>query len=290
MRQEDASTIAADAPPLPSAGQLVRDFGPARRALGQCFLRDPSILRRLVEMSDLEPGARVVEIGPGPGTLTRTLLAAGCEVVAVEVDRRAVEHLRVHLDHPALRVLEGDALKLAEGEVVPGDWRDENVSLVGNLPYNIATEIFFRFEALPTITGMTLMFQREVGRRFLAIAGEKAYGPLAILSRIRWTPRLLFDLPPGAFVPRPKVYSFALRFVGHGDLLVEAVLEPTFRRLVRTAFQQRRKTVRNALAALVDKTQLEAAGIDPGVRPERIGPERYAALAHVVGEQARAGG
>jgi 16S rRNA (adenine1518-N6/adenine1519-N6)-dimethyltransferase len=251
---------------LPSPGDLLRRFGvSAKKGLGQHFLTDPHILGRIATAAGAADGDLVLEIGPGPGGLTRTLLARGCRVVAVELDVRAVAHLRTALPSPRLTVVEGDALALDLAELLPGP-----AVATGNLPYNIATEIFFKLEAIPTISRMALMFQREVADRFVAGVGDKPYGPLALLSALRWRRSLAVKLPPGAFIPRPKVHSAVVLFERLPQPAVPAALEPAVRRLVRLAFQQRRKTLRNALAAAVRPEDFERTGLDPGLRPERL--------------------
>jgi 16S rRNA (adenine1518-N6/adenine1519-N6)-dimethyltransferase len=258
---------------MPSAAQLVRAFGaPAKKSLGQCFLMDPNILQNIVNQSGVEPGSRVLEIGAGPGTLTRALLAHGCLVTAVEVDTRAVEHLARALPHPNLNVMPGDALRMTFDDLAGP------LTVVANLPYHIATEVFFRLEALPTVVGMTLMFQREVALRFVAEPGSKTYGPLSILGRIRWEPEIALKLPPGAFTPRPKVHSAAIRFRRRETPLVPAEVEPDLRRAVRAAFQQRRKTVRNSLSGVVTTEQMAAVGVDPGARAEVLTIDQYVTL------------
>ena len=263
---------------IPTASTLLRAFGQrAKRTLGQNFLVDPSILGRIVEQSGAEPGESVLEVGPGPGTLTRTLLAHGCRVVAVELDDRAVSHLQEHLGPFGLTVVHGDALRIDLDALLT-----EPIRVVANLPYNAATEIFFRLDAQPRIVDMSLMFQREVAQRFVAGPGTKAYGVLSILAGIRWTPEIVIKLPPGAFIPRPKVYSALVRFRRLTEPAIDPALEPRLRTLVRTAFQQRRKTIRNALKPLVGVAELEASGIDPGRRPETIGLDAFVALCRGV--------
>ena len=261
---------------LPSAAELVRAFGPAKKVLGQNFLTDPSILQRLVDAADLEPGSPVIEIGPGPGGLTRTLLAAGHPVTAVDIDRRVLDHLTTRLVHPALKVVEADALRVETAPLFEGGDR----AVMGNLPYNVATEIFFKFERLPHVSRMLFMFQREVANRFVAGVGSKPYGLLALMSGIRWRPTLAVKLPPGAFRPRPKVHSAAVRFDLLAEPSISSELEATFREVVRSAFQQRRKTIRNSLRPL--GVDFEAAGVDPGLRPERIDRDGFRCLAETA--------
>ncbi|MCA9565201.1 MAG: hypothetical protein KC561_17005, partial [Myxococcales bacterium] len=144
--------------PPPSAGDLVRHFGRARKSLGQCFLTDPSILERIVETAQINPGGPVVEIGPGPGGLTRTLLARGHTVTAIELDERAISHLQEQLAGYPLSVLHRDALNYSEPELDALSL--EPLPVVGNLPYNVGTEIFFHFERFASVSSMTFMYQR----------------------------------------------------------------------------------------------------------------------------------
>lgn len=267
--------------PFPSAAELVRRFGAPKKSLGQCFLTDPSILERIADVADVSTSDHIVEIGGGPGTLTRTFLVRGCTVTTIEVDTRAAEHLATHLVSPRLTVVEGSALDVPLSEAFSDGSGANSCKLVANLPYNIATEVFFRFERDERFSSLTLMFQREVALRFVAELGTKAYGPLAILSRIRWRPRLAMKLPPGAFFPRPKVFSAVIHFERRASPACAGETEESFRKLVRVAFQQRRKTIRNALRSLVDEALLEQAGINPSLRPERISFNEWLALATV---------
>ena len=269
----------------PTAAELVRKFGAPKKSLGQCFLTDPSILERIADIASVSGHDHVVEIGAGPGTLTSTLLARGCQVTAVEVDSRAVRHLEEHLEASNLTLVEASALHVPFSDVFGDRPVAGAYKLVANLPYNIASEVFFRFESQPCFSSLTLMFQREVANRFVANVGTKAYGPLAILSRIRWQPKLAMKLPPGAFFPRPKVFSAVVLFERRPSPLCDSETEAALRKLVRTAFQQRRKTVRNAVKTLADEVMLESAGIAPSLRPERITLDEWLSLAALWSEQ-----
>lgn len=256
--------------PLPSPGQLVRLFGRPKKSLGQCFLSDPSILNRIVALAGVSTGSQVLEVGPGPGTLTSTLLEHGALVTAIEIDRRAITHLSENLPHPNLTVISGNALKVTFPQEPYTESMPANYIFVGNLPYNLSTQIFFRFECLSNISRMALMFQLEVARRFVAEPGSKSYGPLAILSAIRWRREIAIKLPPGAFFPAPKVHSAVVHFTPLPSAIIAPEHEERMRRLVRLAFQKRRKTLRNALAGEATVEQIEAAGIDPSIRPEQV--------------------
>lgn len=245
--------------------------------MGQHFLTDPVILERLVSLADVRPGQTVLEVGSGPGSLTRTLLAHGCQVVAVEIDGAAVEFLRRQLQADQLQVIQGDLLELDLNSIL-----EEGMKVVANLPYNAATEIFFRLENRNEIKEMFLMFQREVARRFVSRPDSKEFGPLSLLSRIRWDAEIVLELPGGAFTPRPKVVSSAVRFRRLIKPRVPEHREALVRTLVRTAFQQRRKQIRNALGSLVNLDQLQKAGIDPSLRPENVDLAGYARLAETM--------
>jgi len=247
--------------------------------LGQCFLTDPSILNRIVEIAGISDGSDVLEVGPGPGTLTSALLQKGAVVSAIEIDERAVSHLAENLAHPNLTVINGNALKVAFPQERDAKSQRKNHIFVGNLPYNLSTQIFFRFERLSTISRMALMFQLEVARRFVAEPGSKSYGPLAILSAIRWRPELALKLPPGAFFPAPKVHSAVVHYTRLPSAIVAPEREDRMRQLVRKAFQKRRKTLRNAVAGEASVDQIKRAGIDPSTRPEQVPVSSWVRLA-----------
>jgi 16S rRNA (adenine1518-N6/adenine1519-N6)-dimethyltransferase len=280
----------------------LRDFGrPAKRSLGQCFLVDPNILERIAAAARVEPGEHVLEIGPGPGTLTRTLLARGARVTAIELDDAAVSHLESALVHPRLELIRGDALEVDLLSLLGGPTDAEaaeggpnSTKVVANLPYNVATEVFFRLDeavaAGAPVSSMTLMFQREVARRFTAQPKSRAYGRLALFSAIRWQREIAFQLPPGAFLPRPRVHSALVHFRRRRSPRLEAGLEPSFRRLIARAFQKRRKTLRNALREWVRSSQFERAGVSSRLRAEALDFDGFAELARAVQTEASEAG
>ncbi len=263
----------------------------AKKRLGQHFLVDPSILDRLIEAAGVEAGDRVLEIGPGCGTLTWSLVEHGAEVTAVEVDDEAVAFLREipdFADH--VEIVEGDILDLEVDEVVPpgsGPWR-----CVSNLPYNAATEILFHLApALDRFEQLVLMFQREVAHRLIAEAGDDEFGRLSLMARLYADIEIVQTLAPGAFTPAPKVHSAAARFTPvPGTRIPDDEVRETFRQLVRSAFSRRRKILPNALGGMdADKDRLEevieAVGLERTVRPERVAFQRWVELAErLVGE------
>ena len=254
---------------LPPLRDVISRHGlDARKKLGQHFLLDPGLIGRIVAQAGHLEGRHVVEVGPGPGGLTRALLAsAAVDVLAVEVDQRAVVALgELGAAYPGrLRVLEADATRLDLSTLVEGPR-----VLAANLPYNVATPLLVGWlRQAARWERMTLMFQLEVAERICAAADTEAYGRLSVL--VQWTCRaeLLLRLPPGAFVPPPKVWSAVVGLVPlaeqpPGDLF------SAMERLTAAAFGQRRKMLRGSLRALGGEGLLERAGIDPVRRAETL--------------------
>lgn len=257
---------------------------PSRRK-GQSFLIQPGIARRIALAAEVSPDAVVIEIGPGLGILTRALAPLCRRVIAIEVDARLTRVLREEARLPPnVEILEEDAVKtdyaaLAKRLGAPA-------TIVSNLPYSVSTPLLFRFlEAGPAIGRWVLMLQREVAERILAAPGTKTYGALSVTLGLFTQVKRLFNVGPANFYPRPDVDSTVLRFdlrppgeagVADPDLL---------RAVIRESFSQRRKTLANALAALLPaggRSLLEAAGIDPKVRGETLSPEDFARLANTL--------
>ncbi|MEL6204420.1 MAG: 16S rRNA (adenine(1518)-N(6)/adenine(1519)-N(6))-dimethyltransferase RsmA [Pseudomonadota bacterium] len=259
-------------------------LGPSR-ALGQNFLLDLNLTARIARVPGDLSAASVLEVGPGPGGLTRGLLAEGAgRVLAVEKDARCLPALAdIAAAYPGrLTVVEGDAL-----EVDPLSYLDRPVHVVANLPYNVGTELLVRWltppQWPPWWASLTLMFQREVAERIVAGPGDKAYGRLAVLAQWRSEARIALTLPPEAFTPPPKVRSAVVHLTPLPAPRFPAdpgVLE----RVVAMAFNQRRKMLRAALKGLGGDVEalLAEAGLPPTERAERIGIDGFAALARVV--------
>jgi 16S rRNA (adenine1518-N6/adenine1519-N6)-dimethyltransferase len=253
----------------------------ARRRFGQNFLVNPDVVDRIVIAAAIKPGERVIEIGPGLGVLTRALLAAEADLVAVELDRDLADNLRTEI--PGLKLVEADALKVEWVDVAPGEgWK-----VVANLPYNVATPLLMNLlRESPRFSTMVLMFQREVGNRLLADASDDAFGALSVQVQARANVRRVMELPPGAFHPAPKVHSVVLRF----DVIAEpdfgGVTAAHFDRVVRLGFQHRRKMLINSLSTGLDKERalaaLAEAGIPPSARAETIGLAGWRRLARAV--------
>ncbi|MDE4096122.1 MULTISPECIES: 16S rRNA (adenine(1518)-N(6)/adenine(1519)-N(6))-dimethyltransferase RsmA [Rhodobacterales] len=254
----------------------------ARKSLGQNFLLDLNLTAKIARQAGDLTGCDVLEIGPGPGGLTRGLLAEGARrVLAVEKDSRCLPVLEEIADaYPdRLQVINGDAL-----EIDPLQYLTPPVRVVANLPYNVGTELLVRWltpkDWPPFWQSLTLMFQREVAERIVAQPGSKAYGRLAILAQWRAKAQIVLSLPPGAFTPPPKVSSAVVH--------LEALPEPrypadaaTLSRVVAAAFNQRRKMLRASLKGVSPdiEAHLEAAGIPPTERAEQVSLEAFCALA-----------
>jgi 16S rRNA (adenine1518-N6/adenine1519-N6)-dimethyltransferase len=253
-----------------------------RKRFGQHFLRDPGILHRIISAIRPLQAERLVEIGPGLGALTRPLLEATGRLDAIELDRDLIPGLRQRCaDLGNLTVHNEDALDFDFARLRTSV---ERLRVVGNLPYNISTPLLFRLiDQLQHIQDMHFMLQREVVERMAAEPGSGAYGRLSVMIQYRCRVEPLFMIPPGAFNPPPQVHSAFVRLTPHPQLPFLVTDEQRFNELVRQAFSQRRKTLRNSLRGLLTADQIIAAGIDPGTRPEVLSPERFAILSNLIG-------
>lgn len=273
---------------LPPLREVIARHGlMARKALGQNFLLDLNLTRRIARAAGPLEGHTVYEVGPGPGGLTRALLMEGASrVVAVEYDPRCVEALG-ELSSACgnrLQVVPGDALAVDEAALVAGD---QPVKVVANLPYNVGTALLTRWltaEPWPAwFASLTLMFQREVAERIVAKPRTKDYGRLGVLAQIRTDARILFDVPPQAFTPPPKVTSSIVQLVPKAQAS-DAPRIPTVEQITAAAFGQRRKMLRASLKSLgvPPEALLEAAGIAPTARAEEIEVEGFVKLARAL--------
>ncbi len=274
---------------LPPLREVIATHGlSARKALGQNFLLDLNLTAKIARQAGDMASCDVLEIGPGPGGLTRGLLAEGARrVLAIEKDPRcrpALEEIAAR--YPGrLEVIEGDAL-----QIDPLAHLRPPIRVAANLPYNVGTELLVRWltppEWPPFWQSLTLMFQREVAERIVAQPGSKAYGRLALLAQWRTEARIVMSLPPGAFTPPPKVSSAVVHLA--------ALPEPRFpadpkvlERVVAAAFNQRRKMLRAALRGLAPdiEDRLRAAGISPTDRAEQVPLEGFCALARALKDE-----
>jgi 16S rRNA (adenine1518-N6/adenine1519-N6)-dimethyltransferase len=251
-----------------------------RKRFGQHFLHAPTVIQRIIEAIDPQPGEPLVEIGPGLGAITLPLLDRAGTLDAIEIDRDAIRDLssKAH-GRGTLRIHEADVLDFQFAQLQHGS---ELLRLVGNLPYNISTPLLFHLiEQRELFKDMHFMLQKEVVDRMAARAGDDDYGRLSVMLAPWLEVTSLFDIGPGAFRPPPQVTSSFVRLRPHATppFVIEDLA--AYRQIVAGAFSQRRKTLRNALRSLLDESVLEAAGIDPGARAETIEPQRFAALANV---------
>jgi 16S rRNA (adenine1518-N6/adenine1519-N6)-dimethyltransferase len=236
------------------------------------------VIARIVEAVAPAPGDRLLEIGPGEGALTRPLLARSGRLAVIELDRDLAAQLSMWPEAGnTLTVIQGDALKTPLAGLASAG---ERLRLVGNLPYNISTPLLFRFIAQAgVIQDMHFMLQREVVERMAAGPGSKTYGRLTVMLAAACRVEALFDIGPGAFRPPPKVWSSIVRLVPWTSPPFPVPDPARFAEVVRGAFGQRRKTLRNALQGIVDEDGIRAAGCDPGARAETLPPEAFGRLA-----------
>ncbi len=252
----------------------------ARKRFGQHFLVDRSVLERIVAAVDPREGEELFEIGPGPGALTARLIERAGRVHAIEIDRDLARGLRERFSSNELDLVEGDALQFDYGAL------PEATRLVGNLPYNISTPLLFRLALFSDrLRDAHFMLQKEVVARMAAVHSTPDYGRLSVMLQHRFRVERLFDVPADAFRPAPKVQSAVVRLRPRPVNERADVDEQALRRVVRAAFSHRRKTLENALFGVVAAPAIAAQGIRPGVRPENVSLEQYAALARVCSRQ-----
>jgi len=268
----------ADLPPIRET--IARHGLSASKALGQNFLLDEQLLGRIAAIPGDLTGARVLEIGPGPGGLTRALLRAGALVTAIEMDRRCLPALaELSEAFPGqLTVIEGDAMKLDHGALM----RAQPFHVLSNLPYNVGTSLFVKWlsgeQWPPQWRSLTLMFQREVAERIVAKAGTSAYGRLAVLAQWRAQARLAMKVHRSAFTPPPKVMSAVVHITP--EEAPAGISARTLERLTEAAFGQRRKMLRQSLKGLPGALDaLATAGIDETRRAETLSVADFISVA-----------
>ena len=273
-----------EADKLPPLRQVIAAHGLApKKSLGQNFLFDLNLTRKIARAAGAADGGVFYEVGPGPGGLTRALLSEGAEkVIVVERDARCLPALEeIARAWPGkLEVHSADALKLDEVAILP-----RGVRIAANLPYNVGTALLVKWlttETWPPIwASLTLMFQKEVAQRITAPPGSEHYGRLSVLAQWRCTAKILFDVNRGAFVPPPSVTSAIVRLEPRAQPLAPANLSD-LERVAAAAFGHRRKMLRQSLKGLGGEVLLEKAGIDPTARPEDLRIEQFAALARAL--------
>jgi 16S rRNA (adenine1518-N6/adenine1519-N6)-dimethyltransferase len=241
------------------------------RRLGQHFLSDPTILARIADALDPQHGESVLEIGPGPGALTKELLARGLRVIAIEKDRRLAAALPAHDN---LTVVTGDALEL--------DWHGYGATkVIGNIPYYITSPLIDKALAPPVPERVIFLMQNEVAERIAAPPGSKTFGALSVGVQAVCRVERLFTVPPGAFRPPPKVQSALVRFTPLAEPLVRPEEVAPLRAFVTACFSRRRKQLHNAVPGAT-AAGLTALGFDPKARPETVAPRDFVRLLRLL--------
>ena len=263
---------------LPSLRDAMAEHGLlARKSLGQHFLFDLNITRKIARLAGLRDGERVIEVGPGPGGLTRALLEAGARVTAIEKDARFLPLLNelAQAAEGRLKIVLADATTVDEAALTDG----EPAAIVSNLPYNVGTPLLIKWLAGAfTPSAMTLMFQKEVAQRIIAQVGDPAYGRLAVIVQATSRALLVMDVPARAFTPPPKVESAVVRLTPRADRAEPAILA-ALQQVTAAAFGQRRKMLRASLKALGGAQFCLDADIDPQARAETVPVEGFLRLA-----------
>lgn len=253
----------------------------ARKRFGQNFLSDPNIIRKIIESIAPRETDHVVEIGPGLGALTAPLLEACGHLDVVEIDRDLISRLKATYVDEQLAIHEGDALKF-DFSTLPAPLR-----VVGNLPYNISTPLLFHLSTFAThIRDMTFMLQKEVVQRMVAEPDTEAYGRLSVMLQYRFDMARLFDVPPGAFRPAPKVTSAIVWMRPKPCEACQCIDETLFAKIVTAAFGQRRKTLHNTLKNWCSDADFETLGIDPQARGEVLSVADYVRVTDLVAQRA----
>jgi 16S rRNA (adenine1518-N6/adenine1519-N6)-dimethyltransferase len=260
---------------------------PPKKQLGQHFLTDRAVIEQIVLAIDPRPGERVVEIGPGQGAITLPLLRRHHALTVIEFDRDLITPLAIAAEGLGdLTIIHKDVLQVDFGKLAG----DERIRLVGNLPYNISTPILFHvLEHAEGIVDMHFMLQKEVVERMAAAPGGKEYGRLSVMLQALCRVEPLFEVPPAAFRPPPKVDSAVVRLLPRAPGEVGIADPALFERVVREAIGQRRKTLRNALSLVCDTDAIVAAGLRPELRAEQIEVAGFINLSNRLAEGLRAG-
>jgi 16S rRNA (adenine1518-N6/adenine1519-N6)-dimethyltransferase len=253
----------------------------ARKRFGQNFLHDQNIIQRIINAIHPQPADHMVEIGPGQGALTRKLLANCGKLDAVELDRDLAAYLQQTLgEDPRFELHQGDVLKFDLSTLSD---QPRSLRVVGNLPYNISTPCMFHLlNYSHLIQDLTFMLQLEVVNRLAALPGDEDFGRLGLMMQYYCEVEHLFDVPPGAFTPQPKVCSAIVRLTPHRELPVQVLDVRCLQDVVRVAFTQRRKTLKNSLRTLISAAELNKLSIDLSLRPENLSLADYAKISDSI--------
>jgi len=258
----------------------------ARKRFGQNFLHDQQIIDRIIREIAPTSNDHLLEIGPGQGALTKQLAASGARLDCVELDRDLAAHLKhQYRDYDNVHIHQHDILKFDLNDLGLGDTR---IRIIGNLPYNISTPVLFHLlKYFENIEDMSFMLQLEVVERMSAHVGDKNYGRLSIMLQYFCQAEKLFNVPPEAFTPQPKVNSAIVQLTPHKKLPVTAKDTDCLKVVVRTAFNQRRKTLKNSLKTLISDSELDKLAIDVKLRPEKLSLTDYVMISDAISEQTK---
>jgi len=257
-----------------------------RKSLGQNFLLDEKVLKQIADLAQISANDCVLEIGPGPGSLTKYLVQKAKKVVTIELDPELVKILKAELKNPNLEIVQADILKFNFNEIMQ---QGEKIKLISNLPYNISTQVVFRLLETPGLfSELYLMLQKEVADRIVAEPRTKEYGILSVISQFHSEPQILLNLGPESFKPRPKVNSALVKFRVLSEPRFRVADYQDFKKLVRAGFAMRRKMLKNSLAKSglglspekVDELMARAA-INPKSRAEELSLEKLVLLANL---------
>lgn len=254
----------------------------ARKRFGQNFLHDPGVINRILTAVRPSEGQNIIEIGPGQGAITEGLVGSGANITAIEIDKDLIRYLTVaFVTQENFSIIDSDALKIDFSTLIKDD--NQPLRVVGNLPYNISTPLLFHLLTYKEhIDDMYFMLQKEVVDRMAAEPNCKAYGKLSIMCQYHCAVEKVIDVPPGCFNPAPKVQSAVVKLRVRKYPTATLNCETQLRKIVSAAFQQRRKTLNNALKTVLTIEDIEACGINPKSRPDNLSIDDYIALANRV--------
>jgi 16S rRNA (adenine1518-N6/adenine1519-N6)-dimethyltransferase len=258
-----------------------------KKSLGQNFLKDEFYISKIIESFNLKPDDTVLEIGPGGGALTKRITGRVKKLYAVEIDQRLIDNLEDKISDDDFVLFNEDFLKFDLVENI----QEENIKIVGNLPYHVTSPIIFKVMELASevnndklkIQSLTIMIQKEVAERIVAKVNTKAYGVISVFTRFFCEPEILFDIPPEAFFPKPKITSSIIRFnftTGNGNLQKVKDMKH-FRSVVKTTFLNRRKMLRNTLKAFIDDPGLITT-VEVTKRPENLSVADFISLSNEI--------
>lgn len=253
----------------------------ARKRFGQNFLHDNNIIQKIVDSIAPTSEDHLVEIGPGQGALTKPLARSGAKLDCIELDRDLAGFLESQFaDKSSVKIFQHDVLKFKLNNLAT---REKSLRIIGNLPYNISTPVIFHLlKSHHLISDMVFMLQLEVVQRLSASIGDKSYGRLGLMVQYFCEVEHLFNVPSAAFSPKPNVASAIVRLKPHNDFPLVAKDPECLQTVIRTAFNKRRKTLKNSLRDIISKTQLQSLPIDISLRPEKVSLSDYILLSDTI--------